>query len=82
MRDRITAELEGVTRKLTLITTADPKLEKVVQLRAGNFHGTNEEREELVAVSERPGTQPKLEKLQELKGQISRLHGDLDSLAT
>ena len=78
MRDRIIAELEEVTRKLSLVTTADPKLEKVVQLRAGNFQGTNEEREELVAVSERPGTQPKLEKLQELKGQITRLQADLE----
>ena len=81
MRDRISQELSEVTRRLALITTSDPRLEKVVRLRAGSFTGSDDERLELIAVSERPAIQPKIERLQELKGQITRLQADLESLS-
>ena len=81
MRDRIHHELSDVTRRLTLITTSDPRSEKVVRLRAGSFTGSDDERLELIAVSERPAIQPKIERLQELKGQITRLQADLESLS-
>ena len=81
MRDRISQELSEVTRRLALVTTSDPRLEKVVRLRAGSFTGSDDERRELIAVSERPAIQPKIERLQELKGQITRLQADLESLS-